>query len=192
MIFYEKVLTEKPEYSTITIENKSSDSKKEDKTMMTNTERELRRLITEAGFEAITVTMKCNGDKVTIDPCCYAEKPSFEATEFYLIDSESLPSTGRDTLDEVARYLLKYADLIKENDDDIERLKKYIREYGKDSDWSWVSDYHKDLFGHRPHVGADMLIAWAHSDSKGSARLYAERSNPLIPGTYAWGKEFYY
>ena len=57
MIFYEKVLTEKPEYSTITIENKSSDSKKEDKTMMTNTERELRRLITEAGFEAITVTI---------------------------------------------------------------------------------------------------------------------------------------
>ena len=140
--------------------------------MMTNTERELRRLITESGFKAITVTMKCNGDNVSIEPCCYAEKPSFEATEYYLIYSESLPATGRETLDEVARYLLKYADYIKENDDDIDVLKKHIRDYGENSDWDFVSDWHKDLFGHRPHVGSEQLIAWANSNSKSSARFF--------------------
>lgn len=158
---------------------------------MTNTERELRRLIAEAGFEAITVTMKCNGDKVTITPCGYGAE-SFDDIEYYLLDSPTVNLCGRDSLAEVAEVLLGYADRIHEDEEDIERLKAYIRENGGASDWGWVSDYHKDLFGHRPHVGADMLIAWAHSDSKGSARLYAERSNPLRPGTYAWGKEFYY
>lgn len=156
---------------------------------MTNTERELRRLIENAGFEAITVTMKCNGDKVTITPCGYGAK-SFDDIDFYLIDSPTVNLCGRETLDEVAHALLGYADRIREDEEDVEKLKAHIREYGKNSDWDFVSDFHKDLFGHRPHISEDRLIAWANSDSKGSARFYDP--SPLVPGTYAWGKEFFY
>ena len=138
--------------------------------MMTNTERELRRLIAEAGFETITVTMKCNGDKVTITPCGYGAK-SFDDIEYYLLDSPTVNLCGRDTLAEVAEVLLGYADRIREDEEDIERLKAYIRDNGFGSDWDSVSDWHKDLFGHRPHVGRDRLIRWAYSDSKGSARF---------------------
>lgn len=138
--------------------------------MMTNTERELRRLIAEAGFEAITVTMKCNGDKVTITPCGYGAK-SFDDIDFYLIDSPTVNLCGRGTLAEVAEVLLGYADRIREDEEAVEGLKAHIRKYGYESDWDFVSDFHKDLFGHRPHVGADRLIRWAYSDSKGSARF---------------------
>lgn len=138
--------------------------------MMTNTERELRRLFTESDFEAITVTMKCNGDKVTITPCGYGAK-SFDDIEFYLIDSPTVNLCGRERLDQVAEALLGYADRIREDEEDIEKLKAYIREYKYQADWGFVSDFHKELFGHRPHVGAERLIAWAHSDSKGSARM---------------------
>lgn len=142
--------------------------------MMTNTERELRRLIAEAGFKPITVTMKCNGDRVTITPCVYGDSPSFDKVDFYLLDSTGANLCGRDTLAEVAQVLLGYADRIREDKEDVEKLKAHIRECGHDSDWDFVSDFHKDLFGHRPHVGAERLIAWAHSESKGSARLYAQ------------------
>lgn len=138
--------------------------------MMTNTERELRRLIAEAGFEAITVTMKYNGDRVTITPCGYRAK-SFDDIEFYLLDSPTVNLCGRETLDEVAHVLLGYADRIREDEEAVEGLKAHIRKYGYESDWDFVSDFHKDLFGHRPHVGADRLIRWAYSDSKGSARF---------------------
>lgn len=39
--------------------------------MMTieKTARELRRRIKAAGFREITLTMACNGDKVTVSPC---------------------------------------------------------------------------------------------------------------------------
>ena len=59
----------------------------------------------------------------------------------------------------------------REDEEDIEKLKAYIRDNGFGSDWDSVSDWHKDLFGHRPHVGRDKLIRWAYSDSKESARL---------------------
>lgn len=67
--------------------------------------------------------------------------------------------------------LLGYADRIREDEQNIERLKRYVREHGYDSDWDFVSDFHKDLFGHRPHVDEDRLIMWAYSDSKASARM---------------------
>lgn len=162
--------------------------------MMTNTERELRRLIAEAGYKAVTVTMKCNGDQVVITPCFNGlTVSSFEDIEYYLIDSPSVNFAGKDTLDGVAHVLLDYAKAVKETDDDIEHLKAYIRSHGHKSDWDFVSDYHKDLFGHRPHVGADRLIAWANSDSKDSARHYVTNLPYARPTmSYEEAKEWFY
>ena len=139
---------------------------------MSNTERELRRLIEAAGFEAITVTMKCNGDRVTITPCTNGGKASsFDDIDYYLIDSPSVNLCGSERLGDVASTLLRYKEELVETENSIEALKEYIRTHTYESDWGYVSDWHKDLFGHRPHVGEDRLIRWAFNSSKNSARF---------------------
>ena len=140
---------------------------------MTRTEMELRKRIEANNFEAITVTMKCNGDKVRITPCGYAPViTSFEAIDFYLVDSPSINLCGDSKLERVAHTLDTYAELLEEDAKEIEQLKAHIRQYGENADWDWVSDWHKDLFGHRPHVGHKQIIAWANSTSSNSARFY--------------------
>ena len=66
--------------------------------MMTieKTVRELRRRIEAAGFREITLTMACNGDKVTVSPCYsgYGTPASFDQVEYYLVYSPSLPWLG--------------------------------------------------------------------------------------------------
>ena len=57
--------------------------------MMTieKTARELRRRIKAAGLREITLTMACNGDKVTVSPCYSGcgTPASFDQVEYYLI-----------------------------------------------------------------------------------------------------------
>lgn len=137
---------------------------------MTRTAQELKNRIIAANFQDIEVTMKCNGDTVIISPCCYGEK-SFENIEYFLLYSPSTYLCGSEDIEKVAETLRRYAKILDEDKECVRSLKKYIREHGKDSDWDFVSDYHKDIFGHRPHVGVDRLIAWANSDSLNSARV---------------------
>lgn len=135
-------------------------------------EKELAKRIEAAGFEAITITMKVNGDRITITPCGYGDLNSFDDIDFYLMDSWETNLCGGETLEYVAKTIARYNDILKEDAEGIEQLKAHIRKHGEDSDWDFVSDFHKDLFGHRPHVPNSQVIAWAHSDSKTSARYY--------------------
>lgn len=139
---------------------------------MTRTELELRNRLEANNFEPITIVMKCNGDDVCITPCSdVRDINSFDDIDWYLVDSPSLNLVGG-TLANIADKLDHYAELIKESEEEVEQLKDHIRQYGEASDWSWVSDWHKDLFGHRPHVGHEQLIAWANSKNTDSARFY--------------------
>lgn len=143
--------------------------------IMTKTENALRNRIAANNFDTIKLEMKCNGDVVRITPCSYVPTiTSFEQVEWYLIDSPSINLAGSKNLSEVADTLDNYANLLNETDDEIDELKQYIInsvKEGKEIDWGWVSDWHKDLFGHRPHVGEDAMIRWAASPSKTSARF---------------------
>lgn len=137
--------------------------------------KELKKRIEAANFEAITVTMNCNGDRITITPCWYGigAPAKMEDVEYFLVDACMVNLYGDDSLEKVAKTIANYENLLKQADQGIESLKAHIRDYGENSDWDFVSDYHKDLFGHRPHVATSQIIAWAFSDSKDSARYYA-------------------
>lgn len=136
---------------------------------------ELKKRIEAANFKEIVITMKCNGDKIVITPCNYGydEKPRWEDIEYYLVEAGMVNLCGNESLEKVAETISRYEDLLNESNEDIERLKEYIRKHGEfEIDWGWVSDWHKDLFGHRPHVSATQMFAWANSKYKGSARMF--------------------
>ena len=141
--------------------------------MMERIKKELAKRIEAAKFGEITITMKVNGDRIRITPCSYLPKiKSFNDVEYYLMDSCKLNLCGGETLDYVAKTLTRYDELLDEDAKALESLKAHIRKYGEGSDWDFVSDYHKDIFGHRPHVPHSQVIAWANSDSTGSARYF--------------------
>lgn len=143
--------------------------------MIEKIKKELEKRFIESGFKSITITMKVNNDKIVINPCCYkADINSFDDIEWYLMDSQKLNLCGGETLEYIAKTLARYEELLKEDEEGLKSLKEHIRKYRENSDWDFVSDYHKDLFGHRPHVPHSQVIAWAISDSKGSARFYTE------------------
>ena len=143
------------------------------KDMVTRIKEELERRIEAAGFGAITITMKVNGDHITIKPCGYPTHiKSWAEIDWFLMDSEVLNLCGSSKLEEVARDIANYEELLKEDAEMLESLKAHIREHGEDSDWDFVSDYHKEIFGHRPHVPTAQIIAWAYSKSTVSARYF--------------------
>ena len=116
--------------------------------------------------------MNCNGDNITIIPCGYGDIKDFSDVDWYLMNSQMINFTGGETLAYVAQCIDRYQEYLDEDAKALESLKEHIRKHGKNSDWDFVSDYHKDIFGHRPHVGIEKLIAWANSDSTNSARYY--------------------
>lgn len=142
-------------------------------TTLERIEAELKNRFEASSFEPITVEMKCNGDKIEIIPCGYfAEITSFDQIDWYLMHSQVVNFCGGSKLSDIAKVLNNYQEYLEEDAKALESLKAHIRKYGKDSDWDFVSDYHKDIFGHRPHVGVDQIIKWANSDSKKSARYF--------------------
>lgn len=110
----------------------------------------------EAGWEEITITMKCNGDELTISPCfahCDIKKKK-ENAEYFLVYGP-MPWMGRDTIEELAKDLIDYENILKAQRKAEANLKAYFEEHIKDGnyepeEWSWYSDWHKDITGHRP------------------------------------------
>lgn len=141
--------------------------------MINAIEKELAKRIEAAGFKAITISMKVNNDRITITPCGYVNIKKWEDIDYFLLDSQKLNLCGDEKLEKIAERIANYDKLLEEDAKALENLKAHIRKYGEKADWDFVSDYHKDIFGHRPHVPHSQIIAWAHSKSKESARYYA-------------------
>lgn len=132
----------------------------------------MAKLFEENGYRKIAIEM-FNNDMVYITPVGgYGEVKTLSDVEWFLMDSTGINLCGGSTLDYVVGIIDRYKEFVDEHDRGVEYLKKHVREYGYNSDWDFVSDYHKDLFGHRPHVGQDNVIRWAYSTSKDSARVY--------------------
>lgn len=141
--------------------------------MIMRIENELRKRFEASNFGEISITMKCNNDIIYIRPCSYCPTiTSFDQIDWYLMDSSRVNFTGGDTLTYVAKCIAEYEDRLREDADIITDIKNHIKKYGMDLDWDYVSDLHQDIFGHRPHVNPERLIAWANSDSLESARHF--------------------
>ena len=133
----------------------------------------LAKIFEENGYRKIAFEMN-NKDMVYITPVGYGEVNTLSDVEWFLMDSDRINLCGGDNIDKIVRTINEYNRLIEEHYEGIEALKSHVRKYGRKSDMDFVSDYHKDLFGHRPHVGIDNVIKWAFSDSKESARVFTQ------------------
>lgn len=92
------------------------------------------------------LTMKVDNQQIIVNPCNYTGTP-----EYFLVDG--FESTGFNTIEEVAEYINNYAEHKNRLSSEKEKITKYFNEEiskGK-GDWDWYSDWHKDVFGFRPH-----------------------------------------
>ena len=93
-----------------------------------------------------TIKMKVDNQEIIITPCNYIGTP-----EYFLVSS--FESTGFDTIEKVAEYINNYEKHKSRHEKEISKITEYFNEEiskGK-GDWDWYSDWHKDVFGFRPH-----------------------------------------
>lgn len=111
----------------------------------------------ESNFKPFTITMKVNGDEIHITPMhrYFGEVTSPEDPIYWLTESPCLPWIGGD-LDDLADDLLHYAEKIARRMAEMNALHEFYVEHCDDLDNEWrseYSDWHKDVYGHRPHHG---------------------------------------
>lgn len=96
-----------------------------------------------------------DGTIVTVVPCFYVDEPkSFDDIDYYLVYG-GLPWMGDDKLEKVINEINNYSKLVAESDAEKAKLRAYFDDHQKngwsDESWSWYSDWHKDVYGYRPH-----------------------------------------
>lgn len=90
---------------------------------------ELERRLQENNYKEISITMKCNGDTVTITPCArMGDVTSLSDAEYFLVISPSIPWLGGDTLEDVAKQIANYENTIADNNDEKEKCRKFFKE----------------------------------------------------------------
>ena len=96
-----------------------------------------------------------DGTFVYVKPCsqCMTIK-DFSEVEYYLVDGD-LPWMGGNTLEKVLEQINGHSKLVAEQKNEEAEIRAYFDEHQKngwsDESWSWYSDWHKDVYGYRPH-----------------------------------------
>lgn len=125
------------------------------------TTKALNKKIEEAianGTNEINLTIKATGDKVKIILCGTADIKSVNDIEYFLMECR-FPWAGSSSIESIARLLNNWQAKIDEDDEEKQKLRKYYEEnYGTEKfDDDWFSDWHKDVYGFRPHNGPAWL-----------------------------------
>ena len=115
----------------------------------------IRTALTATNWHDAQITMS-NGDVITISPCGYTKPLTEQTTEYYLMFSPNTPNLGGDTLDIIANQLSQYDRFLAEEAKEKAELRAYFDKYIANGDpeperWDWYSDWHKDVYGYRPH-----------------------------------------
>ena len=121
----------------------------------------LNKKIDEAianGTNEINLTIKATGDKVKITLCGAADIKSVNDIEYFLMECR-FPWAGYSKIEDVADLLNNWQAKIDGENDEKQELRKYYEEnYGTEKfDAGWFSDWHKDVYGFRPHNGPAWL-----------------------------------
>ena len=94
-----------------------------------------------------------DGAKATVAPCGYEIK-SIKDCEYFLIYWD-MPWGGEEKVEKLVETLNNHAKLAEEQEKDKASLHQYFRDNEKygwtDDSWSFYSDWHKDVYGYRPH-----------------------------------------
>ena len=125
------------------------------------TTKALNKKIDEAianGTNEINLTIKATGDKVKIILCGTADIKSVNDIEYFLMECR-FPWAGSSSIENIAKLLNNWQAKIDEDDEEKQKLRKYYEEnYGTEKfDDGWFSDWHKDVYGFRPHNGPAWL-----------------------------------
>lgn len=109
----------------------------------------------ENDFEE-TPFVLADGSTAVVDPCTYVDEiHELKDIDYFLVYCEGLPYISGETLDKVAENFNNIFDLRNKADEEKIRLRKYFEEGEKNgwetSDWGFYSDWHKDVYGYRPH-----------------------------------------
>lgn len=107
------------------------------------------------GFNDTTFIL-ADGTSAIVTPCYYGKgAPSLEDIEYFLVYCDELPYLSDDKLEKVAERFNNILKLRSEQDAEKIELRKYFDEHQSkgwdDGSWSWYSDWHKDVYGYRPH-----------------------------------------
>lgn len=117
--------------------------------------RKLEEKFEQANWGSIDITMKCNGDVLRITPCGYG-KVNKDNVEYFLVEG-GLPWMGANTIAELLDQLTNYNQMVHEHEKEKKEIRDYFEEHIKGGnyepeEWGWYSDWHKDVFGYRPHA----------------------------------------
>ena len=105
-----------------------------------------------SGTTEINLVVKKTGDPVTITLCSFGNIKSVDDIEYYLVDCR-FPWAGSSRIDDIANLLNNWTSKIEEENSEKKQIIDYYdKYYGTDKfDADWFSDWHKDIFGFRPH-----------------------------------------
>ena len=96
-----------------------------------------------------------DGAVAWVTPCGWGSIVKPEECEYFLIYWD-MPWGGEETIENLVYTLNNHAQLAKEQENEEEQIRAYFDKHQKegwdDDSWSWYSDWHKDVFGYRPHA----------------------------------------
>lgn len=107
------------------------------------------------GWQDLKVTCP-DGAEAVLSPCFPPHPaPNVQMLEYVLVTCD-LPYLGGDNLDQVIDRLNRHAELVREANDEKARLNQFFEKHiapgNFDGDtWGTYSDWHKDVYGYRPH-----------------------------------------
>ena len=114
---------------------------------------EVREALEDNGWGDTIITCP-DGAKATVSPCGW-QIQKVEDCEYFLIYWD-IPWGGENKIETLVSVLNRHAELAKEQEDEKVKIRAYFDEHQKkgwdDDSWSWYSDWHKDVFGFRPHA----------------------------------------
>lgn len=101
-----------------------------------------------------TVIVCPDGARASVIPCGYGDIHKLSDCDYFLVYGD-MPWMGGDKLEKVVDELNRHAELYAKQEEEKKKLREYFEAGQADGwtnyDWSWYSDWHKDLYGYRPH-----------------------------------------
>ena len=124
----------------------------------------VQKALERTGFKETTIICP-DGARAEITPCGCGVLRKIEDCEYFLIYWD-IPWGGEDNLEDLVKVLNNHEVLAKQQEDDKAKIRAYFEEHQKngwtEDDWDWYSDWHKDVFGYRPHgmVCGEYIRPW--------------------------------